>query len=350
MLPLILTLALVGTPLVAASVQTPELISCSDAEDIQVRDVTITDAQIGKTMVVNFTLDIKKPLGSDPTLKPSETRASPQDMLQVLWGCGQTMDATDVQMSDLTITDAIIRKTVSVNFTLTINKELGEDPKVIVSLRRKDGSEIGCIEGIGSCTYKLCKGSTGKDRNVKSVSDAKCPIAATKIQKSMRAPLGFMIQFAIGWALKIFSAQFKVITDSQIFRLSNVTIKDATISKTMTVRFTVTLTEALGDNPKLHLILRKKSGIKIPCLLGYGSCVYKLCGGTSNAEKFLGQLWNNECPVPARERQESASARLDPMIQLVIGRAPTTLTVEYKVKNGGSTVGCQSFDVRVDAA
>ncbi|XP_037581728.1 uncharacterized protein LOC119464935 [Dermacentor silvarum] len=119
-------------------------------------------------------------------------------------------DATDVQMSDLTITDAIIRKTVSVNFTLTINKELGEDPKVIVSLRRKDGSEIGCIEGIGSCTYKLCKGSTGKDRNVKSVSDAKCPIAATKIQKSMRAPLGFMIQFAIGSVPTTLTVRFEV--------------------------------------------------------------------------------------------------------------------------------------------
>ncbi|XP_075530853.1 uncharacterized protein LOC142563977 isoform X2 [Dermacentor variabilis] len=71
-------------------------------------------------------------------------------------------DATDVQLSDLSITDAIIGKIVCVNFTLTIKKDLGEDPKVVVTLRRKDGSVIGCIEGIGSCPCQRPLGPTLK--------------------------------------------------------------------------------------------------------------------------------------------------------------------------------------------
>ncbi|XP_072140836.1 uncharacterized protein [Dermacentor andersoni] len=158
----------------------------------------------------------------------------------------------------------------------------------------------------------------------------------------------------------------------QKFRLSDVSVTNATIGRTVTVNFTLAVTEELADDPKMEVTVYRQNGRKISCPPRGGawsaplfhaqhcgkeeacvtpcSSVYKLCGGRSNAEKFLGQLWNNECPVPAMERQESASSRLNPMIQAIIGRAPTTITVEYKVKNGGSTVGCQSFKVRVDAA
>ncbi|XP_070383718.1 uncharacterized protein [Dermacentor albipictus] len=139
-------------------------------------------------------------------------------------------------------------------------------------------------------------------------------------------------------------------SSEQKFRLSDVSVMDATIGRTVTVNFTLAVTEELADDPKVEVTVYRQNGRKISCPPRGGSCVYKLCGGRSNAEKFLGQLWNNECPVPAMERQESASSRLNPMIQAIIGRAPTTITIEYKVKNGGSTVGCQSFKVRVDAA
>lgn len=75
-------------------------------------------------------------------------------------------------------------------------------------------------------------------------------------------------------------------SDLQVFRLSNVTIKDATISKTMTVRFTITLNETLGDNPKLQLVLRKKNGLKIPCFLGYGSWYGSLSSIQFDLEKL----------------------------------------------------------------
>ncbi|XP_050048212.2 uncharacterized protein [Dermacentor andersoni] len=136
-------------------------------------------------------------------------------------------------------------------------------------------------------------------------------------------------------------------SDLQVFRLSNVTIKDATISKTMTVRFTITLNETLGDNPKLKLVLRKKNGMKIPCFLGYGSCTYKLCDGTTEQERALTQMWENHCPVPVFEETPSIDAKVIPSIQLVTGLAPTTITIGFKVTNGGSIVGCQSLKVKI---
>ncbi|XP_075532142.1 uncharacterized protein LOC142564846 isoform X2 [Dermacentor variabilis] len=126
-------------------------------------------------------------------------------------------------------------------------------------------------------------------------------------------------------------------SDLQVFRLSNVTIKDATISKTMTVRFTITLNETLGDNPKLKLVLRKKNGMKIPCFLGYGSCSYKLCDGTTEQERALTQMWENHCPVPVFEETPSIDAKF----------APTTISMKFKVTNGENIVGCQSLKVKI---
>ncbi|XP_075530571.1 uncharacterized protein LOC142563815 [Dermacentor variabilis] len=153
MLSLILTLALVGTPLVAASVQTPELISCSDAEDVQVSDVTITDAQIGKTMVVNFTLDIKKPLGSDPTLK--------------------------------------------------------------VTLRRKDGSEIPCIKGLGTCDYNLCDGNSPNEEAIQQLWDNQCPVPVITLRKSVAEPLDADVQKGTGAAPTTITAELEVTNDGE---------------------------------------------------------------------------------------------------------------------------------------
>ncbi|XP_037521178.1 uncharacterized protein LOC119397956 isoform X2 [Rhipicephalus sanguineus] len=77
---------------------------------------------------------------------------------------------------------------------------------------------------------------------------------------------------------------------------------------------------------------------------------YKLCGGTSSVEQQLGSLWNNQCPINPITVQQSITAQLDPLIQLVIGTAPTTITIQLQIMNGGATVGCQSFKVNVAAA
>ncbi|KAL3218152.1 hypothetical protein MRX96_031714 [Rhipicephalus microplus] len=95
--------------------------------------------------------------------------------------------------------------------------------------------------------------------------------------------------------------------------------------------------------------MKKSNALTIPCLNNVGSCTYKLCGGTTSVEQQLGVLWNNQCPINPITVQQSITAQLDPLIQLVIGTAPTTITIELQIRNGGVTVGCQSFKVNVAA-
>ncbi|XP_077493522.1 uncharacterized protein LOC144104410 [Amblyomma americanum] len=136
---------------------------------------------------------------------------------------------------------------------------------------------------------------------------------------------------------------------TQKAKVDAVTITNAKIGQTMIVNFTLIITESLGSNPTLQITMRKNGGSTIPCVNNVGSCTYKLCGGTSSVEQGLGQLWNNQCPVPVINAQESIKAELDPLIQLVIGFAPTTISIEFKVNNGGVVVGCQSFKVNIAA-
>uniref|UniRef100_L7LQJ1 Putative salivary lipocalin n=1 Tax=Rhipicephalus pulchellus TaxID=72859 RepID=L7LQJ1_RHIPC len=133
----------------------------------------------------------------------------------------------------------------------------------------------------------------------------------------------------------------------QYFRVSNITITDATISQMTTARFTLMLTKPLGNKPKLKLTLKKKSGTKIACLFGYGSCTYKLCEGTTEQEQALTSMWRNRCPVPTFEETPVVQFPMLPVIQMVAGVAPTRITIQFKVTDGNQTVGCQSFKVDI---
>ncbi|XP_077530164.1 uncharacterized protein LOC144142494 [Haemaphysalis longicornis] len=136
----------------------------------------------------------------------------------------------------------------------------------------------------------------------------------------------------------------------QQVQVGAVTIQNAKIGQTMVINFTLTITQPLSSDPKLQVTMKRQSGSVISCIDNVGSCTYKLCGGTTSFEQSLGQLWNNTCPVPAITVTQTINAQLDPLIQLIIGFAPTTLNLQLQVTNGGSTVACQKFPVNIAKA
>lgn len=133
----------------------------------------------------------------------------------------------------------------------------------------------------------------------------------------------------------------------QDVQISNVTISNARIGQRMTVDFTLNIRKPLTSSPRLAVTVRNKNGLRLPCVKNVGSCIYKLCGGKSSAELFLGRLWDNACPVPAITTTESVTETLVPALQTLVGNAPTTLSVQMEVYNGASSVGCQKFDITV---
>uniref|UniRef100_A0A224YNL8 ML domain containing protein n=1 Tax=Rhipicephalus zambeziensis TaxID=60191 RepID=A0A224YNL8_9ACAR len=57
--------------------------------------------------------------------------------------------------------------------------------------------------------------------------------------------------------------EIKQCSEEQYFRVSNISITDATISHIMTASSTLALTKPLGNKPKMKLTLRKKNSLLI---------------------------------------------------------------------------------------
>ncbi|CAN8022917.1 unnamed protein product [Ixodes persulcatus] len=73
---MLLVLMMIGatmTGLCVASTQTPTLTSCSTAQQVKLSNVAITNARLGQTMTLNFTVNITTTLNTSPQLKVTMT-------------------------------------------------------------------------------------------------------------------------------------------------------------------------------------------------------------------------------------------------------------------------------------
>ncbi|CAN7994389.1 unnamed protein product [Ixodes pacificus] len=135
-------------------------------------------------------------------------------------------------------------------------------------------------------------------------------------------------------------------SSAQVFSVSDVSITNAKIGQTMIFRYSGLLTTCLANSPELQFTMTKNaSGDVIPCFSNVGSCVYKLCGGTTSIERQIGQPWNNACPIPASNYSSSLSFKIPYLAGFFIGDGNMHLKVA--AIDGGTVVGCKEFDFTV---
>ncbi|XP_029837119.2 uncharacterized protein LOC115321020 [Ixodes scapularis] len=135
-------------------------------------------------------------------------------------------------------------------------------------------------------------------------------------------------------------------SDVQGFKLSDLKLTNAVLGQTMTVDFTLDITQELKSSPQLTVTATKNNGQEIGCLFNLiGSCTYDMCGGTSIVEKTLGSLWNNECPIEPNSYTKSLSGELPELAKSFLGNG--TINLMFEVQDGGKTVGCQKFPVTI---
>uniref|UniRef100_A0A0K8R4X6 Putative salivary lipocalin n=1 Tax=Ixodes ricinus TaxID=34613 RepID=A0A0K8R4X6_IXORI len=135
-------------------------------------------------------------------------------------------------------------------------------------------------------------------------------------------------------------------SDVQGFKLSDLKLTNAEVGQTMTLDFTLDITQKLSSSPQLKVTATTGDGQEIGCLLDLiGTCTYAMCGGTSTAEKALGSLWNNECPIEPNSYTKSYSFELPKLAKPFLGDG--TFNVMFEVQDGGETVGCQKFPITI---
>ncbi|CAN7994384.1 unnamed protein product [Ixodes pacificus] len=135
-------------------------------------------------------------------------------------------------------------------------------------------------------------------------------------------------------------------SSTHVVVIDDVTIKNAKVGQTMIFSYTGQLTQSLNDSPSLKMTMTKiNGGGQIPCIDDLGSCEYQLCGGTSDVEKEISKPWNGTCPIPAGSYDSSASIDIPYRAILIIGDG--NLHIRLEIINGGISVECNEFDLRV---
>ncbi|KAH7933965.1 hypothetical protein HPB49_019800 [Dermacentor silvarum] len=94
-------------------------------------------------------------------------------------GCTSLIfDGDKITISDMAIQDAQIGKKMLANFTLIVKEPLESNPTLKVTITTAEGEEVGCYDSVGSWKLKLCDGTTRKERKLSSKWDNQCPIEA----------------------------------------------------------------------------------------------------------------------------------------------------------------------------
>lgn len=130
----------------------------------------------------------------------------------------------------------------------------------------------------------------------------------------------------------------------------DITVKSAEVSdlvpgETPTVKTTVVVKKKLSANAKIKVTIKTSSGSELPCVLGLGSCEYKMCGGDSEIEQLFAAAWDNKCPIKPKEYNGDTSFKLPWIVKLVVGDG--NLHIRTEAIDGGKTVGCIEYDIHI---
>uniref|UniRef100_A0A131Z4C5 ML domain containing protein n=1 Tax=Rhipicephalus appendiculatus TaxID=34631 RepID=A0A131Z4C5_RHIAP len=168
------------------------------------------------------------------------------------------------------------------------------------------------------------------------------------LDRSLRIALVFAIAVSLPPRSHGDQIEMKQCSDHQDTRdieVKRAEIKDLEVGKTFHVDVTVDSKKEFDSNPELKLDIFTSNKAKIPCVFGFGSCTYKLCGGTSVMEKLLSSPWDGKCPIKAQEYKKKVSFLLPALVKPFIGDG--RLHLRGEMTNGGKLVACQELDVQV---
>ncbi|CAN8022916.1 unnamed protein product [Ixodes persulcatus] len=143
----------------SASVQTPALSSCSPTHVVAISAVSITNARVGRTMVLSYTGRLTTTLNNSPVL----------------------------------------------NFTMT---------------KKTGGELIPCVGNVGSCQYQLCGGTNAIEVQIGQPWNNTCPIAPLNYTSGISIPLPFLAGVLIGNGnlhLKIAAIENRSVVECQEF-------------------------------------------------------------------------------------------------------------------------------------
>ncbi|KAH7933438.1 hypothetical protein HPB49_012534 [Dermacentor silvarum] len=125
--------------------------------------------------------------------------------------------------------------------------------------------------------------------------------------------------------------------------LQNLVIQDLALGRDMKLNFTGLLLEETVGEPALKFTMWNSYNVRMPCIEDYGSCTYKMCGGTTVIEKMASGSWNNTCPILPGTYETYMKLPVISAAKYV--RENGTFRVKLEAVNGREVVECKTFHV-----
>ncbi|XP_077494788.1 uncharacterized protein LOC144105540 [Amblyomma americanum] len=82
-----------------------------------------------------------------------------------------------VQIENITITDAELGKSPKFEGTAILTQEVDDNPVLKISLYGSDGQKLPCLPSVLPCTLKLCNGTTEIEQTLNQGWGNTCPVA-----------------------------------------------------------------------------------------------------------------------------------------------------------------------------
>nr|ABB90889.2 immunoglobulin G binding protein B [Rhipicephalus haemaphysaloides haemaphysaloides] len=127
--------------------------------------------------------------------------------------------------------------------------------------------------------------------------------------------------------------------------IMRVTTKDAVVNSTMKAKIKLRVYDAILKDLKLRLALFTPEGHIVPCIDGFGSCVYDLCKANKNTTLLLGNGTepnnNAQCPVPPGTYYRTLEFKLSSKLTKHIGNGELLGTMQ--LESGSKVVACHAY-------
>ncbi|XP_040068785.1 uncharacterized protein LOC120841853 [Ixodes scapularis] len=108
--------------------------------------------------------------------------------------------ATHVGIIDhVTVTDAAVGKTMVISYGGQLTQALNDSPSLKFTMTKNTGGgQVPCINDLGSCQYDLCGGTSDTEKKIGAPWNNTCPIPAGSYDTSVSVNIPYLAMFFIG--------------------------------------------------------------------------------------------------------------------------------------------------------
>ncbi|XP_077529586.1 uncharacterized protein LOC144142035 [Haemaphysalis longicornis] len=142
-----------------------------------------------------------------------------------LTDCSDGDGSNIVNILNVTVTDAAPGKTVVIDAVVELTETVGENPQLLISLKKPNGTPLLCVPTVLPCVLNLCGGTTEIEKELNKEWNNECPVKSGiyNSRLSFDLPAGSFTELYLGDGNVVVT--FRVVDGGTIFTCKTMNLK-----------------------------------------------------------------------------------------------------------------------------